>query len=521
MSGTTMSYNLHVENRRIVNMQVLRPAGKLQYLSLVRYTEVNSTPFIIGNNERRCITRDVLGLYGSIITVGTYRSQDLQQDLTKDPIFRALKKCLEVHTTLSTIVQDSKTEKPQLARAAKIDLEKHVCILRPDEKNENAIQSLLERAHNEPLSDYEARPQWRLYIALDGPSKSFHVAFASSHALADGMSGFLFHKTFLEALREPPHLAFDADPVFEPSTQRTLPPALEQAGNLTITWSFLIGPLLGEFCPVWLARMLGVSKENPDSNPPWCGPAIRPARTSTNSLVKTAVHVTAVPPELLQSALAACRKHDARLTGLLNHLMCRALARSLRSRGKQYERFVTETAIDLRRCLPADIQESMGNFVSAVTETVEISPSSLDSGANLADSDWESIRSTTQRLGEKSNTLADQPTGLLKYLSNYREWSMKKAATPAEASFGMSNLGTFDGSSTNDSASSWVVDEMVFSQSADATGGPFNLNVASGKGGLLMLVVTWMPGMFELEEERLFVQDTMKDVVSQLKAFPA
>lgn len=501
-------------------MQLIRPAGQFhQSRSLPQALEANLES--TGNNERRCITRDVLGLYGSIVTVGTYGSEESQY-LSEDVIFKALKECIEQHPTWATIVQDSQAEIPQLARAPNIDLSRHLHLLEPtiDKDQEDTIQSLLERAHNDPLSDYETRPQWRLYIAPDASSKISHVAFATSHVLADGMSGFVFHKTFLQALRDSPQLPFDADPILEPSVHETLPPALEQAGNLSISWSFLIGPLVGEFCPPWIARMLGLSKDNPEYSKPWCGAATRPTRKSTaDALVQTAVHVTAVPPEILQSAIAACRKHNARVTSLLNHLLCRALARNLHSRGQEYRKFATETAIDLRRCLPVEYQQSMGNYASAVTETVEISHESLETGAI----DWESIQASTKNLGERSSTLADQPTGLLKYLSNYREWTLKKASTPAEASFGMSNLGVFDGSSntSDDSAASWTVTDMVFSQSADATGAPFNLNVASGKHGSLMLVVTWWPGMFGLEDERLFVQDTMKAVVGQLQSVSA
>ncbi|KAF2162137.1 hypothetical protein M409DRAFT_27520 [Zasmidium cellare ATCC 36951] len=469
-----------------------------------------------GNNERRCIVRDVLGLYGSIISVGTYRSQNAKQDLSKDTIFKALKQCIEELSTLSTIVNDSETETPQLVKASKIDLEQHVHFL-----DQTDIQALLEQAHNNPLTEYEARPQWRLYITLtaDVSSPSFHVAFATSHALADGTSGLIFHKTFLAALRNSSQLSFAAGPVFSPTTHRSLPPALEQAGDLSISWSFLAGPLLEEFFPAWLNRLLGFSKDKPGSSKPWCGAATKP---SVEAFVETAVHVTAVSPEILLSALAACRKHNARLTGLLNYLTCRALARNLHVRGREYARFITETALDLRRCLPDEYHESMGNFPSAISETVDIPLSSLEAGKHeLVSSDWEAVQTTTKLLSEKSSTLADQATGLLKFLSNYREWTIKQATSPMEASFGMSNLGTFDGSSKDNADSSWEVTDMVFSQSADATGPPFNLNVASGKHGSLMLVLSWMTGVLGVEDERLFVQDVMQDVVAQLQAVSA
>ncbi|KAK4505815.1 hypothetical protein PRZ48_003780 [Zasmidium cellare] len=467
-----------------------------------------------GNNERRCIVRDVLGLYGSIISVGTYRSQDPNQNLSKDIVFKALKRCIEGLPTLSTIVKDSDTEAPQLAQAVQIDLDKHVHFL-----NGSDIQSLLEQAHNEPLTDYETQPQWQLYITpSDASSSSFHVAFATSHALVDGTSGLIFHRTFLAALRNTSQPIFTADPVFLPTRPRSVPPALEAAGNLSISWSFLAGPLLEEFFPAWLNRLLGFSKDKPGSSKPWCGAETKPA---VETFVRTAVHVTSVPPEILSSALAACRKHKARLTGLLNYLTCRALARALHARGQEYSRFITETALDLRRCLPVEYHESMGNFPSAIAETVEISPPSLEAGRELVSSDWETIQTTTKLLSERSSTLADQATGLLKFLSNYREWTIKQATSPMEASFGMSNLGTFDGSNKDDSTAVWEVTDMTFSQSADATGPPFNLNVASGKHGSLMLIVSWMPGVLGVEDERLFVQDMMRDVVAQLQAVSA
>lgn len=414
---------------------------------------------------------------------------------------------------LATIIQNSETESPQLARRPTINLANHVRQLEAVESGTSIIQNLLEQIHNEAFTDYEQRPQWKVYIvpilAPNAATKTtrFHLAFASSHALVDGSSGLYFHTSFLEALNHMSSLSYGDESLLDTSTGVEVLAPVEQDGKLTISWSFLLKPLLSEFLPPWLSGYLGLGSEASSTESPiWCGSQKRPDRSTQGQLIQTASEVFSVPSNILRSTLAVCKSHNARLTGLLNHLVARSLARALRSRDQKYSRFAVDTAIDLRKCIP-EAQARMGSYASGSPETLTIS----DINSPV---DWTAISNSTQTLQQASSTLADQPLGLLRYLSKIRDWVNKKAETPAGGSFGTSNVGTFSGQRQSDSA--WSIDEMVFSQSADATGLPLNVNVASAKGGSLNVVLTWWPGMLGVQDERQLVREICRHLERQL-----
>ncbi|TKA32341.1 hypothetical protein B0A50_01447 [Salinomyces thailandicus] len=409
-----------------------------------------------GLNELRCIVRDTLGLYGTIAACATYTDSGASNsNLPVDDIVMALKQCVAEHPVLTTIVLDTQTDSPLLARQANMSISHHLRISSHPISPENAMAEVLNQVHNDPLDDLSTHPPWRLYIRMIKTSsalRTFIAAFAYSHAIADGFSGLLFHRSFLRALCGTEGLPHTTDANFVPETSSRLFPALEQAATLPISWSFLLGPLIAEYCP-----------------------------------------------------------------GILK----RALARSLQETGQEDPRlFKAETAIDLRRCIPA-AKDTMGNFPSAVTDVVTTSNTKA-TDTPLTKEDWQTAQRLTHRLQEASSTLSDQPVGLLKYLSDFRSWTIKKASQPPECSFSVSNLGVFETETAkadgeSESGGGWVIGDMAFSQSADATGAAFNLNLASTKAGGLNVVVTWWPGMLGVQDEGRLMERVCGGVVDQME----
>lgn len=414
-----------------------------------------------------------------------------------------------------------------------MNLNDHLCILDPAQAGQSdaeCLQGLLEQVHNEPFESPQVRPAWRLYLlppltASSDPVPAFRSAFACSHALADGISGILFHSTFLQALRAVSDVHFDSKPIWNvPRTGQLLPP-LDRAALFPISWSFLLGPLLAEYLPPMLARALGVSSNISDDV--WTGALVRPQRPTPPQLLRTAIRFTKVPRETCQHVLAVCRTHKVRLTGVLAVLTARALAAALRARRQEYNTLKAQTAIDLRRCLPTH-QGSMSNCVSAVSELLTVSPLRQDTSAaepmqDLTSTGWAIAHGITECLSQASSSLADQPVALLKYLSNFRDWTLRQAGKPSDASFSVSNVGVFDndipGSAPHSHADQprWSAEEMVFSQSADATGAPFNINVVSTKHGSLAITASWWPGMLGVEDEASFMEGLCSDIERQLR----
>lgn len=426
--------------------------------------------------------------------------------LSKDILLQALEQCVHQHPALSAVVRDAETERPRLVTEGLQDLEDHLRFLDATHGHAETQQQLLEQIHNEPFSEYERRPQWKLYVsdAVEG----YYIAFACSHALTDGRSLIVFHRTLRTALNQLEEQRGDtSEGLIRTSDSKLLAP-LEDAADLPISWSFLLAPLLKEYLPGWLARPLGLAEPSPTGSQtqdqPYKGAASRPQREDPRKLIPTAVHHVALPPSTFTRLLATCKEHHARLTGCLNHCIAKSLSEALLIRKvPNATSFKVDTSIDLRRCIP-DYADSIANLASTTAETLS---------AEQNDMDWQAVQRTSRRHAEASSTLADQPVGLLRYLTKFREWTTKNAAQPASSSFEMSNVGTFDGRS----GGAWTVSDMVFSQSANGVGPPLNFNVASAKNGALNVVVTWWPGMLGVDGERAFVEEVCEGLLRRME----
>ncbi|KAK4903183.1 Alcohol acetyltransferase [Elasticomyces elasticus] len=469
-----------------------------------------------GLNERRCISRDVLGVYGTLVMCARYH-QDGDIPL-RDQINKALKSCIVEHPVLRTVILDVESEAPKLAQQSALNLDDHVRYLELNDTRgdgTHTLQALLEHAHNEPLEPWHLRSAWRLYVVpipsvASMETTQFHLAFTYSHALADGFSGMLFHKTLLRALNSPGDDAFNNEPGFEClDGMKSLLPPLEHADVLPISWSFLLRPLMGELLPGLLVRALGLSSEK--SSDLWTGAEKRPTLSPPPQLLHTAVCCRLITNVILERALAACRSHEARLTGLLAVIVARALAAALPNRGIVKGEYRATLPIDLRRHIP-DAQNGMANYASATHGMVTVLQ---EQRQIMIDSDWSMAQELTNALAKASSTLADQPVALLKYLSNFRDWTLRQVSKPAEGSFEVSNAGAFDNAVTP-SGAGWTLQDMRFSQSANALGDPFNVNVASTKGGPLAVVLTWWPGMLGVDDEEKLMDEVCDGLEEQL-----
>ncbi|KAI7277350.1 hypothetical protein KC345_g6679 [Hortaea werneckii] len=474
-----------------------------------------------GLNELRCIVRDDLALYGTIIVSASYTTQHKYEDETlRKALTRALKHCIAQHPVLSTVVLDSDTSQPQLAQIPRMTIDDHLTMLDADSiltVHDDEAAALLKYAHNDRLPNLSTRPPWRAYVCplkrLQERSSEALVALSYSHAMTDGKSGLLFHQSFRHAMEQKHTLPYDDEPAFVPPSGADLFPPLEKAASLKISWTFLLGPLIGEYCPPMLKRMFGISSESNEDC--WKGAKVRPPMPDRSQPIETALVHRRVARVTLENALSLCRTCEVKLTGLLIVLTSRALAYALQARNERFSSFIAETAIDLRKCIP-EAKASMGNMASAVEDTVVIEEGCQI--GKLSDREWETAKNITLHLQRASSTLSDQPVGLLRYLSDFKGWTLKKATHQPNCSFSVGNVGVFEEGKPQDSAGV-MSKEVSFSQSADGTGAPFNLNLASAKSdGTLSMVMTWWPGMLGVEDEGRFMKEVSDRIVEELKA---
>lgn len=491
------------------SLETLRPAGKPRQMS--SSSRCSLLTIFSGGFEKICIARDYLGYYKYLVCLGTYsRPFAGEESLSKAVVLRALKQCITEHHILAAIIKDGDTEAPQLAVPSTMDLDKHLRIYESDPANDNAtFEQLLEVAHNEPLD--RSQPPWRVHILplASATSQRFHLAFVHSHAFTDGRSGYMFHQTFLEALREAEKLPFNFEPVFEVPSDYRLAPALEE----TETKLFITK----EFAMATLAQAKAPPKEGESEI--WTGAPTRPWRLACDEFPMMSLKLFTVPLAVVQKAVAACRSHGARLTGLLDYAISRAIIRELRLRDQEYSQILGFTPIDLRAVLNLD-NNLMANLSGTVNDTVEVTPDFLEAYPNLRMEDWKAVENKTNLLREKSMSLQDQIVRMLAYVPAARPYVAGLARVNATESYCLSNLGALNTSAPDSDQAPWTIDDVAFSQSCNGIGPPLSFSAASTKNGALNISVTWVPGILgiELDDERPFVRDVCASIIEQLEA---
>ena len=337
-------------------------------------------------------------------------------------------------------------------------------------------------------------PAWKLLIiqlASDTEGNSrFWAGFAYSHSHGDGKSGLAFHRTFLHGLE----LATQAPSAYSDSMHvntESLPPllpCLEDLAPLTISWRFLLGPLLGEYLPTKVSSFLGFQAGLSSDSQSWTGLpcSYDPANHHTGLVLWQ------FDARTLSKALEICRLRKVKLTGLLHQAVVYALSQFVWPRDV-LGTFVAATPLDLRKLVTGCGDEDIMNCVSGAYEVLPARPDARIYTGITPDS-WDAALSTSEFLARKASTLADQPIGLLRYLHKFRPYLLGKLGKPREESYEVSNLGnmsTVTDASLDEKPARWQIERTIFSQPANFTGCAINFNFVSTAGSGLALTITW------------------------------
>lgn len=356
-----------------------------------------------------------------------------------------------------------------------------------------------------------------------GSTPRLLALFAYYHSHGDGKSGLAFHQAFFEGLNhDTTKDRIRSDQVCEPCL-RPLPPPMEEAGKLSLSWSYLLSPLIGAYMPSFLASMLGfraswiVQNDNI-----WRGKNL----TFDPNHFRTGLVMLTINGDTMHKALQKCKARQTTFTGLLNHLIARSISENVSA-----EAFASQIVIDLRHLFQDTYaNDTMTNSVSAYNETVlRTTTKSSQDWTNPTNDIWTAARTTSAGLKEASSTLHNQPIGLLAYLKDFRPWTLGQIGKPRECSYEISNLVMFDPVSNiagrpKSLRSAVEVEKTVFSQPANAAGACLNFNVVSTKGGPLVVTVTWQRGVLGLvddEEEDSFVRRVCSRIEALIRELAA
>ncbi|RAL17398.1 uncharacterized protein BO97DRAFT_474420 [Aspergillus homomorphus CBS 101889] len=473
-------------------------------------------------NERRTISREDLGFYHAVVVGAIYELDKDIDVISARSFISPLQQCVLRHTYLSVVVNDKHTEQPAYEAVESVNLENHITILDNHEVSseveamaiESALPSLLDRPWPADL------PPWRIVVLpLRSPSAATVtrclIAFAFSHTLGDGVVGLTFHRTFLQGLREAPDTnvqGSDSSVVTLPRN-RTLPPPFDTPERLPISWGFLLRPLIAVYLPKFLANMLGIRAHAAQLEAgTWTGSPMFFDQTAPK---QSRVKLLEIEAPLLQSALQASRRHDAKLTGLLHQLIVRALSRAIPD--DNVTNFISGTAVDMRASIGTPAY-TWGLFVCGHFEGHPRAAADATQ-PELSEEMWARASAMTKKLAECGAKLQDQAVGLLRYAPSIRNWTLAKLGQRRDCSYEVSNLLAFDGSGDETSPKHSKISKMVFVQPGNATSGAIVFNFVSVRGGSLVCAVSWQAGALgvPVAEEMEFVEGVCASIRADLE----
>ncbi|KAL2014372.1 hypothetical protein VTN00DRAFT_1897 [Thermoascus crustaceus] len=438
------------------------------------------------------------------LAVSAYYSKPKSSYPLEALVYRALATVIARHPVLSAITVDDH-KKPYFVRLPRIDLRHAVkFVIRAKEYDDHdgntdeELDQILQEEHNLNFKEgYGERPFWRLII-LHGTDSSTHfvACFVLHHVLGDGKSGLAIHRSFLEALSAIPDSTepdLEADPIVYPP-QKDLLQTLERMHPLPVSIPYVLRSLWND----WFPRVPRTC---------WTG-----GRVSTAPSTRTRNHSVTLPHGTTLGLLSAARANKTTLTATFETLLAASVLAHL---PEHYSSLRSLCPISLRPLLPSTLvdDDSIGCWVSRV-ENKHRRPA--DSSANSKAMDlfsWDDARRVRATIeAEVKKNGKNTPVGLLPFAGNLNRWFKRKVGKCREDSFTVSNIGVFKPAgqpSSPEGGEPWKISRMVFSQSAEVTGPPFEVSLVTGGDGRLTMGFCWLEGVVE--------EEWMEKVIEELR----
>ncbi|KAI2466270.1 hypothetical protein F4781DRAFT_356888 [Annulohypoxylon bovei var. microspora] len=480
--------------------------------------------------------------YSSMVTCRYAIPAALSTGLDQDPALQA-KLERKVQSAVARIVLDhpflrvglrgEHARKPAFVELEAVDFRRHIAWRRfnATADYEAELLALIQSQLDIKVPQVEDAPSWRILVLRVEGEPVMDVMFEWGHAHLDGMSAKMFHENLLLHLNSDSALEVplkDHVLVIPPSRHRDLQPSLHALTKFPVTPGYALSTLWVELKPPGIAA---VSKS--DLHATWAPILLKPYVTQYRHF--------GIDNRTLQNVLAACRKHNTTLTGLIQAMTHVSLATRLsvaEARG-----FLGCTIVNLRplMCAPEaktkifkasgiNPKDIMGNFMTMIdhefdaTWVTQIRAASISQDERLGKDEKESTRKEEDKAERRITALEplvwkaaeiaraviqkrlDDGTkndlmGLMKFIPDFRillkDW-MKK---PRPHSVAVTNLGVIDGTPHDKTSGDidtdikvgekWALERAIFSVSPEAHGAALTICPIAVKGKELYVSCNW------------------------------
>ncbi|KAI2488288.1 AATase domain containing protein [Pyrenophora tritici-repentis] len=464
-----------------------------------------------GRLETHSTARHHLGLYKNVGLTAEYKVPSNTQLRLESHVYGALRHVISHNSNLSAIAlnEDQSYPNAYFARLPAINLQTCVEFLErktpfpEDGESDQEMDKILVQQHSRDFKqDLGSKPFWQVIIvtSLVDVTK-FTATWVWHHALADGISGFVFHDSFLAGLNSLKE-GDNTDPIIKSPTSALLPP-LEELHPMIISWSFFLRAILASILPAIFAKRPAKL---------WTGKAV-PSDVTMES--KTRLRTLVISKATTTKLAEASRREKTSVTATLQCLLAASLFSLLPA--AEYHRLTIEGPMSVRRFLNVKDDQmtdafTLYNFLHDRTE------SDAQTGSILRYFSWDTARAVKSVIAaEAAKGGNDNSIALLKYVSSMDQFLLGKMGKPRTPSAEISNVGVWKGvqSQETQSETKWSIGRMVFSQSHNIVANPFAMNVVTGGDGNAVASFCWSEAAVD-EDFMYKVIDGVREGVEEL-----
>jgi Alcohol acetyltransferase len=471
-----------------------------------------------------------LGIQSNVLVCAEYTKDG--QLLTKSKILEALSKVINDQPALSIIgvsqPSETKVGNHRLWEARLPALRVEDCVEFLDFPGSLDLARIFENVHNQWFDTHDpTKPWWKLLIV-----NGRYGLFVFHHSIADGLSGYAFHRSLLAALNANEESLDSVSGATEDKfvarhPAKELTPSLFSLIDDKLSWiyvlyTFLFWNVLRLFIDqkYFLFSDAMYSKAYPTLTRPF------PAETKTS----TRVELLKIDSKSMMKCLSECRKHNTSFTALLHTLIQVTLAVDIYPKAKIG---FSRLAVNIRPLLKVDPGRDV--FTNAVSVYSRVEPlgrhrdcAKISSPAPTSTSTreiaidarqvWKLAKKYKQDLSYatyKSGTVMQDFLVAKLIDRDMEDIGFYGLGLCQNNSFLISNLGVFEArEDTVDGG--WSIKEIGFSAAAIlATLSDFGIvfNVASVKGGDCLISATYEEGVLKDE----MVKQVLVAVLTRIK----
>lgn len=465
--------------------------------------------------------RHEMNMYTGVALSGVYtRSpgvKDLSKSSLKEEIYKALSIVVHGHPALALTLHlpEVMTDKqvPTFQLLEKVDLANHVIwAAQPQEQKEEEEEVAVQLAKS--FEHIDRVPPWRLLVCSSQDGNRVSVSFLYHHSVGDGTSGRVFLEDLCDALNHPLLPSSPSPSPATPNTEVLIPkdaaiqPALETVLPMPQSWLTMLTTLAKEFGPLTKTPR-GLWTGTPCTDTVALGRPVRP-------LVKR----FAIGKEDMGLLASECKRRGTTVTAVVTALLVVALDRVFLDSEKEGTGLSSREYKMLSCAIPRNLrslidpaqgvpEDGMGVYVAGmevVLNRSDLHPSPSSSPISEAEATaaavWFASKATTAVIQKAlSRQNYDLNTGMLKYAGPIRKLLEGCIGKTRSASLEVSSLQApipaHAQHPTQPKQGQWTLDDMYFTQPANAISAPVTVSTVGYKGGALNMTCVWAPEFVE------------------------